>query len=275
VRRIALISDIHGNRPALDAVLADIGSRGVEDRYCLGDLVGYGPDPEGVVERISALDIPTVRGNYDRGVGGLLGDCGCYYASEQAKADGALSYEFTSGALSNHARAWLYNLPDERRFEHLGVRVLLTHGSPRKINEYLMPDRPKEQLVRLAREAEADAVCVGHVHVAYHRRFDTPEGPVHYLNSGSVGKPKDGDPRAAWLEVVLGTREEVQRGALGDPAKGPAGTAGGAGPDGAWIGALIHRVAYDVEPVAKAMIAAGLPQTLADALRNGGSEPSS
>jgi hypothetical protein len=147
---------------------------------------------------------------------------------------------------------------------------MLAHGSPRKINEYLMPDRPEEQLIRLAREAEADVVAVGHVHVAYHRRFDTPEGPVHYLNSGSVGKPKDGDPRAGWLEVVLGTRDEVQQGALGDPAKGPAGVAGGAGSEGAWVGALIHRVTYDVEPVAQAMVEAGLPPRLADALRTGG-----
>lgn len=262
MRRLALFSDIHGNIEALDAVLADIERCGIEERYCLGDLVGYGPDPGRVVERVRALGIPTVQGNYDKGVGGLLGDCGCYYATEQARADGEVSYQFTTGALTAGDRAWLFTLPEDIRLEHLGVRVLLCHGSPRKNNEYLLPDRTDEQLLRLARQAEADVVCVGHTHGAYHRRIDDEGGAVHYLNSGSVGKPKDGDPRAGWLEVAIGTEDEVRSAILGDAARGPAGLTH------VWVGALIRRVEYDVEAVARRMVERGLPVTLAEALRN-------
>lgn len=238
MRRIALIADVHANVRALEAVLADIDAAGIRERYCLGDLVGYGAEPSAVVERIRALGIPTVRGNYDDGVGKRLGGCGCYYASEQAAEDGAGSYTFTDTALDESDHEWLAALPDALRLEAGGVRVLLVHGSPRRINEYLQPDRPDELLARLAREAEADVVCVGHVHVPWQR--EVAPG-VWYVSVPSVGKPKDGDPRAGWTELLLGEAGEVD--------------------------VLVHRAAYDVEAAAAAVVAAGLPTRLADALR--------
>ena len=263
MRRIALFSDIHGNLPALDAVLADIEATDVHEVYCLGDLVGYGPDPSGVVYRIRALGIPTIRGNYDDGIGNRRGQCGCYYATDQAKSDGAASYAFTDAALDDVDHAWLAALPDDIRVEHEGVRILLTHGSPRKINEYLLLDRKDEQLARLADQAEADVVCIGHIHLPYHRKMTAADGrTVHYVSSGSVGKPKDGDPRAGWVELLIGTREEVSERALIDEALAPASEAQ------AWVGAIVHRVGYDVEAVASAVVGAGLPETLADAFRH-------
>ena len=96
--------------------------------------------------------------------------------------------------------------PGEIRFEHQGVRVLLAHGSPRKVNEYLLLDRQDAQLARLADQAQADVVCIGHVHIPYHRVLTAPdERIVHYVSSGSVGKPKDGEARAGWVELLLGT----------------------------------------------------------------------
>jgi predicted phosphodiesterase len=262
VRRIALFSDVHANTLALDAVLADIDGEGVAEVYCLGDLVGYGPDPAGVISRLRGLGIPTIRGNYDDGIGNYRGDCGCYYATEQARADGEASYAFTDATLDGVDHAWLAALPDDIRFEHEGVRVLLAHGSPRKINEYLLLDREDKQLARLADEAEADLVCIGHIHIPYHRNMAAADGrTVHYVSSGSVGKPKDGDPRAGWVELLLGTREEVgERAGLDDARARAAATQ-------AWIGTVVHRVAYDVEAVAGAVVAAGLPEALADALR--------
>lgn len=262
MRRIALFSDVHGNLPALDAVLADIEAADVHEVYCLGDLVGYGPDPSGVVHRIRALGIPTVRGNYDDGIGYRRGQCGCYYSTEQAKSDGAASYAFTDAALDDVDHAWLAALPDDIRIEHDGVRILLAHGSPRRINEYLLLDREDKQLVRLADQAEADVVCIGHIHIPYHRNMTAPDGrTVHYVSSGSVGKPKDGDPRAGWVELLIGTKEEVSERALFDEAL--ALTAGAQ----SWVGAVVHRVGYDIEAVATAVIGAGLPDTLAKALR--------
>ena len=244
MRRIALFSDVHGNLPALDVVLGDIAKVGFARRnmYCLGDLVGYGPDPAGVVERVRSSRIRTVRGNYDDGVGNRRGECGCHYATEQAKLDGAASYTFTDAALSDADHEWLAALPDSIRFEVGDLRVLLAHGSPRKINEYLTDDRTDTFLARLADEADADVVCVGHVHIPYHRIVEGQHGRrIDYVSVPSVGKPRDGDPRTGWAEVQLDF-------------------------DGSVV-ADMHRVDYDVESVARAMLAAGLPPTLADALR--------
>jgi predicted phosphodiesterase len=265
VRRVALFSDVHANLVALDAVLADIASEAVAEVYCLGDLVGYGPDPSRVVELIRSLGIPTIQGNYDEGVGTRRGECGCYYATDQARSDGAASYAFTDEALDDADHAWLASLPTEIRFEHEGARVLLAHGSPRKINEYLLPDRSDAQLARLADAASADIVCVGHIHIPYHRVLTADDGrAVHYVSSGSAGKPKDGDPRASWVELVFGTKAEVNAACEGDHAAGPVGVPGG---ERVWIGVVVHRVAYDVERVAAAVVAAGLPATLAEALK--------
>jgi len=259
-RRIAIFSDVHGNLAALDAVLADIAAAGVTELYCLGDLVGYGPDPAGVIERIRGLRIPTIRGNYDDGIGHHRGDCGCYYVTEEAKSDGMASYAFTDAALGEADHEWLAALPDDLRLTHDAARILFAHGSPRKINEYLLLDRQDAQLIRLAEAAVADIVCVGHVHVPYHRTMTAENGATfHYVSSGSVGKPKDGDPRACWIELVLGSAEGVTE----------AGDANAAvvGDTGTWLATRTHRVAYDVDAVAAAVIAAGLPERLAAALR--------
>ncbi|MHB1342228.1 MAG: metallophosphoesterase family protein [Coriobacteriia bacterium] len=267
MRRIALFSDVHANLVALDAVLNDIAAAGMTEMYCLGDLVGYGPDPSGVVDRIRSLGIPTIKGNYDEGIGDRRGECGCYYATEHAKADGAASYAFTDAALDEDDHEWLASLPGELRLGHGGARILLAHGSPRKINEYLLLDRQDSQLARLADGAEADVVCVGHIHIPYHRNLTADDGRVvHYVSSGSAGKPKDGDPRASWVELVLGTGFEVSGTCPDDLAAGPVGAPIG---ERVWLGAIVHRTEYDVESVAVAMLAAGLPVTLAEALKRG------
>jgi predicted phosphodiesterase len=241
VRRIALFSDIHGNLLALDAVLADIDAAGIEERYCLGDLVGYGPDPAGVIDRMRPLGIPCILGNYDEGIAQRRGECGCYYATDQARSDGATSYAYTEPLVGGARAAWLLALPRELRLEHGALRILLAHGSPRKINEYLLPDRSDAQLVRIAEAAGADIVCVGHVHVPYHRVLTgTGHAFIHYVSDGAVGKPRDGDRRACWAELILG--------------------------DAGGIDVVSHRVEYDIDSVAAAMRAAGLPETLAAAL---------
>jgi predicted phosphodiesterase len=262
MRRIALLSDIHGNLPALDAVVSDIAATGLTDVYCLGDLVGYGPDPAGVIDRVRSMDVPTVLGNYDEGIALRRGECGCYYATDQSRSDGAASYRFTEPLVDDERAAWLASRPQELRFEERGVRCLLAHGSPRKINEYLLPDRTDELLARLAEAAGADVVCVGHVHVPYHRLVLTSSGaPVHYVSAGSVGKPKDGDPRACWVELFLGEATEIAAAAPDDRAAGPAG-----GGDLS-VAAAFHRVPYDIDAVAAAMTASGLPATLVASLR--------
>ncbi len=261
-RRIGLYSDVHANLSALQAVLADIERAGVDERVCLGDLVGYGPRPGEVIALVRSTGDPVIQGNYDRGIGGRLGDCGCYYATEQAEADGAASYAFTVAHTTEEEAAYLFSLPGVVRFEHEGARILLCHGSPRRVNEYLMPDRPDAHLVKLAKQAGVEVVCCGHVHIPYHRAIETPDGFVHYVNSGSVGKPKDGDPRACWIEVVLGDEREV-RAATQDASVAPVGSAD------VWLGVIVHRMAYDIDATVRDMRDAGLPETLGAALRSG------
>jgi len=242
MRRIALYSDIHANVPALEAVLADIEASSIAERYCLGDLVGYGADPSGVIARVRATGDPVIRGNYDDGVGKRLGSCGCYYPTEADKAAGAESYTRTNAALDDAEHEYLAGLADEIRLDVDGARVLLCHGSPRRINEYLMPDRPDDNLAKLADLGTADVVCVGHIHIPYHRVLTAPDGrAVHYVSDGSVGKPKDGDPRACWAELVFGTKAEVNKRCEGDHAAGPVGAPGDGGR--VWLGVVFHRVA--------------------------------
>jgi putative phosphoesterase len=241
---LALISDIHGNTQALRAVLADVRMRGIETVYCLGDLVGYGPDPNGVIDLIRSEGIPTIVGNYDDGVGWERGDCGCFYATAEAKRVGEASYAFTVGEVTDDRKAFLRDLPRERHVTVDGTTVHLVHGSPRKINEYLLRDRDERTFLRLA-EAETDDVLVfGHTHDPWSRMI----GGVLFVNVGSVGRPKDGDPRAMY--TVLRASEQAER----DPPP---------------VEVEAARVAYDVEATASGIEAVGLPQELADAVRRG------
>jgi predicted phosphodiesterase len=274
MRRIALYSDIHANVPALEAVYADIDASGIEERYCLGDLIGYGPDPIGVVERVRESGDPTIQGNYDEGVAKRAGSCGCYYSTDAARADGERSYDFTESMLDEASATWLLSRDLHIPLEHEGARILLVHGSPRKINEYLLLDRSEKQLTRLAEEAEADAVCHGHIHIPYHRSFPAvadadrgavgaeDAGTIHFVSSGSVGKPKDGDPRAGWVELAIGERADVAAAASYDASLGAVGTTD------VWLGVVVHRVAYDIEVVAERMLERGLPPTLVQALHD-------
>jgi predicted phosphodiesterase len=246
VQSLAVISDIHGNRLALAAVLAHIAGRpDIEATYCLGDLVGYGPDPDGVIDLIRERGIPTLLGNYDDGVGRETGDCGCYYATAEAERLGAALYAYTVAAVSSDRKAFLRALPRERHIQVAGVNIHLVHGSPRKINEYLMSDRDERTFLRIAQAESDDVLVFGHTHQQWDREY----GAVLFVAAGSVGRPKDGDPRAMY--TVL----RVARPEGGRPASAVAVEA--------------VRVAYDVEATALAIEAAGLPPALADGIRRG------
>ena len=236
---LALFSDIHGNIPALEAVIAELDARGLEKRFCLGDLVGYGADPNGVIELLRARGVPSLLGNYDEGVGGETGDCGCFFPDEEARRVGDASYAFTVRTVTPENKAFLRALPREAYLDFAGKRVHLVHGSPRRINEYLLRDRDERTYLRLAEAETADVLAFGHTHDPWWRRY----GDTLFVNVGSVGRPRDGDPRAAYVVLC--------------PAPG------------AVIEVEISRVEYDVEGAAAAVIAAGLPLELADKIREG------
>lgn len=237
--RLALISDIHGNNLALRAALDDIRGQSVDATYCLGDLVGYGADPNGVIDLLRARDVPSILGNYDEGVAWETGDCGCSYPDDEARRIGEASYSFTVAEVTAERKVYLRSLPRERHVELAGKKVHLVHGSPRRINEYLLRDRDERTFLRLAEAETDDVLCFGHTHDPWFRWY----GGKLFVNVGSVGRPKDEDARAAY--IVLSCSPE-----------GPSEVS-------------IRRVVYDVEAAAQAVIAAGLPSALAEMLRHG------
>src|SRR4051812_24659209 len=171
--KIALFSDIHANLPALEACLENIERQKVDALYCLGDLVGYNTWPNEVIHEIRRRAIPTIAGNYDQGIGLTSDDCGCAYKEEHEKEMGKLSISYTNSIVNADERQYLRTLPAHMKIEFqlksYKLNLLLVHGSPRKINEYLFEDRDEKSLLRIMEHANADIMCFGHTHKPYHR----------------------------------------------------------------------------------------------------------
>jgi putative phosphoesterase len=233
--RVAVITDIHGNLPALEAALGRINELGVERIYCGGDLVGYGPHPNEVCALLEDSGIPAIYGNYDYAIARGLDDCGCAYVTRHDRELGQQSVAWTLDHTEERSKAYLRGLPFDLRFE-LGVHAVhLVHGSPRKVNEYLFEDKPASLYERLAVAEEADVLVFGHTHKPWVHDF----GGVRFVNCGSVGKPKDGDPRGAFAVLIDA---------------------------GDHVAVTIERVRYDADRVAAEVRAAGLPGEFADKL---------
>ncbi len=241
--KITIFGDIHGNLPALEAVFADIDARGLDNLYCLGDLVGYGTFPNEVVSLIRERNIPTIMGNYDQGVGNDSDDCGCAYKTDVDRGRGELSIAWSNAHTSDDNKAYLRDLPAHLPLQVGDLSVLLVHGSPRKINEYLFEDRPDDYFERIMDAAAADVLVCGHTHLPYHKVL--PSGR-QIINAGSVGKPKDRDPRAGYVTLSAEGRD---------------------------LQVEFIRVAYDIERIATAIeatpVEGGMPHPFAQMLRDG------
>ena len=255
--KIALFSDIHANLPALQAFLKDVDSRNPDAIYCLGDLVGYNIWPNEVINEIKKRKIPTIAGNYDFGIGRLSNECGCAYKTDNEKNNGNVSISFTNSIMKEGERQYLRTLPAHIKVEfqlnedHLNL--LLVHGSPRKINEYLFEDREEKSMLRIMEQVDADIMCFGHTHKPYHRILNSVvEGKNHFrhaVNIGSVGKPKDGNPQGCYVMLTINDNSSVL--------------------DKDSIQVTFIRFNYDVETAAKAVEDSVLPNEYADMLRKG------
>src|SRR6478672_7356754 len=151
--RIALFSDIHANFPALEGCFKSIEQQKPDAIYCLGDLVGYNIWPNEVINEIRKRGIPTIAGNYDFGIGRMSNDCGCAYKTDHEKENGKISISFTNSIIKDEERAYLRTLPTHIRVEFQlnedKLNLLLVHGSPRKINEYLFEEREEKSMSRI------------------------------------------------------------------------------------------------------------------------------
>ncbi len=255
--RIALFSDIHANLPALEACMASIEKQAPDAIYCLGDLVGYNIWPNEVIREIKRRGIPTIAGNYDQGIGLSSDDCGCAYKTEPEKEMGKISISFTNSIVKADERKYLRTLPAHIRIEFQlnndKLNLLLVHGSPRRINEYLFEDRDEKSLLRIMEGAEADIMCFGHTHKPYHRILPTETTEnIHYrhaINIGSVGKPKDNNPKGCYVILSINAESSI---AYKDAVQ-----------------VEFIRYDYDVEKAAKAVEDSPLPNEYADMLRKG------
>ena len=217
--RVGVISDVHANRLALEAVLSELSD--VDALVCAGDVVGYNPWPADCIDAVQELDVPTVMGNHDRAVatgrrfrGNSMADAGVRYARE---------------VLDDDRLEWLGGLPSERTA--VDGRMKIVHGHPEDPDRYTYPERFSANLL-----GEEEILVLGHTHVQHHERYE--EGIV--LNPGSVGQPRDGDPRAAYAVVDVDAMDVEER-----------------------------RVEYDIGRVIEAIEEAGLPRRTGERLKNG------
>ncbi|MGB7341031.1 MAG: metallophosphoesterase family protein [Phototrophicaceae bacterium] len=235
-----IFGDIHGNLPALEAVFIDMSARGYDaNRYCLGDLVGYGTFPNEVIDLIRGHKIPSIMGNYDQGVGNNSDDCGCAYKTDHAKKLGEQSIAWSNAHVTDDNKAYLRNLPPHHTITIGKSDILLVHGSPRKVNEYLYEDRSDASLMRIMDGIDASVMICGHTHLPYDRTL--PDGR-RIINAGSVGKPKDNNRDACYIVVKASDNT---------------------------ISVEFIRVPYDVEHAARAIEATTMPNEFAQMLRDG------
>jgi diadenosine tetraphosphatase ApaH/serine/threonine PP2A family protein phosphatase len=245
--RVAAISDIHANLPALEAVIEAVDAVGVEEIWCLGDVVGYGAEPDECADLVRERCTVCLVGNHDLAVLGALDVASFSEAAAEAVA-------WTKDNVTERTLELL------RELEPIGLRqgIALFHASPRDpVWEYVLSAEQADACMDVQPER---ITLIGHSHVSLF--FTRPSGPEQdqdirgaqssddtlldlaegrwLINPGSVGQPRDGDPRAAWLE--LDTEERTAR---------------------------FHRVGYDVERAAASISAAGLPRRLADRLHVG------
>lgn len=235
--KLAIFSDVHANIAALEEVVVNIEGKNVEQIICAGDLVGYAPFPNEVIDLMKLKHIPCVMGNYDDGVGNQRLVCGCDYKDEHAQRLGEQSIVWSKENTSEENKDYLRNLPHEIRLEIGNKKILVVHGSPKRLNEYLHKDISDDYLEALLNEEEVDVLICGHTHVPYHKELKSG----HVINVGSVGKPKHGNPSAVYALVEVNEKVNVE----------------------------FIEVTYDVESTALAIENSALPNEFANILRSG------
>ncbi len=229
--RFAVLSDIHSNLEALETVLEDIEHREIDGYLCIGDLVGYYFRPNEVVEILRSLGALCVRGNHDEFA--VRDDPPLGMNSQAAQA-----IQWNKDRLSEGNLSFLRHLPLRREEPFTGKRVFMAHGSPvAPLDEYIEPRQADEHFLdRCFHNEWPDVLIMGHTHVPFAKKI----GHTLVMNPGSVGQPRDGDPKASY--AILSTEEPK---------------------------AEIVRVEYNVEEVVKEVKKEGLPDMLGKRLRKG------
>src|SRR5262245_57332259 len=239
-RRIAVFGGVYNNTLALQATLADARRRDVEAVFCLGDMGGFGPYPDRVFPVLRDAGVLAIQGNYDQALASGRADCGCGYTDPRDNHFAAISYRYTDANTSADNKAWLASLPERRRLKLGPYRLLMSHGSPRLINEFLWESAtPNGLLEALLRDHQADVLLCTHTGIKWHRALTSAR---HAVNVGAIGRPEnDGRPRV-WYAVITARPElEVE----------------------------FVPVRYDHETLARDLEREGLPPEFAETIRTG------
>ncbi|MCC6417187.1 MAG: metallophosphoesterase family protein [Gemmataceae bacterium] len=198
--RIAVFGGIYSNHLALAAALRDAQNRGAEAIYCLGDLGAFGPHPDRVFPLLREHGVRCIQGNYDNSIGNGLADCQCGYTDPRDNHFARLSYRYTFANTSPANRAWMKALPEQRRLRLGRYRVLLCHGSPRKMNEFLWESTTSTRfLEHLCAVHDTDAILATHTGIKWHRRLGAD---CHHVNVGVLGRPENDGRTNVWYALV-------------------------------------------------------------------------
>lgn len=235
--KIALLGDVHANLPALESVLDHIKQQAVGAIWNIGDFVGYGAYPDEVVKRLRREGAMSIIGNYDLKVLRFPKKKEKWKTSKHP--DKFFAFQWAYENLSEEARRYLAALPKQIRLEGIGDKhILLTHGSPVSNEESLTSETPKKRMQELAQVAQADIIIFGHSHRHFTRQVDG----VQFINTGTVGRPDEGDPRACYTILEMTKKEfKVEH----------------------------HLVEYDIQRAAAAIRDKGLPKTFAQMIEQG------
>jgi predicted phosphodiesterase len=238
--RLAVFGGVYSNHLALRAVLDDIARRGFDLTWCLGDLGGFGPHPDRSATILRECQVPMLRGNYDDSIGHDRADCACGYTDPRDNAFAQRSYDYTVARTSADHKRWMRERPERHRMTIGGRRVLLCHGSPRQVNEFLWESTCSDAFLEWLCDAHAaDLIVCGHTGIPWHRAL--PSGR-HVVNAGAIGRPaNDGSTAVSYAEIRLGSDVAVAS----------------------------HRVAYAIEALAREMEDERLPGEFVETIRTG------
>ena len=207
--RIAVFGGVYSNYLALEETVKDARSRGVDGIYCLGDLGAFGPYPDRVFPLLRENDIPVVQGNYDNSIGHDLDDCQCGYTDPRDNYFARLSYQYTYQNTSDENKRWMKDLPTEIRLDINGYGILLSHGSPRKMNEFLWESTTSTHFLnKLVADHQTDIICTTHTGIHWERKLD---GGKHFVNVGVIGRPEnDGMTYVGYTLIELNYEPKIE-----------------------------------------------------------------
>jgi diadenosine tetraphosphatase ApaH/serine/threonine PP2A family protein phosphatase len=198
--RIAVFGGIYSNYLALDVAIADARRRGAEAVYCLGDLGAFGPHPDRVVSLLHDHHVLCIQGNYDNSIGNDLADCQCGYTDPRDNYFARISYDYTLRHTSAANKAWMKTLPAERRISLGRYRLLLCHGSPRKMNEFLWESTTSMHFLQhLATACNTDVILATHTGIKWHRPLGNDR---HFVNVGVLGRPENDGRTNVWYALL-------------------------------------------------------------------------